>query len=86
MAELEDRFEIFSGEFGREPIWMSTVTGLATAERRMRDFATCSPGAYFVYSVLLNSVVASLKIGSTSKVKVTRSEYPCDDVNPTPIE
>jgi hypothetical protein len=79
MADVKDQFEIFSGDVGRGPLWMSTVTGLATAEQRMRDLAACSPGAYFVYSISLNTVVASVKTGSTSKVKVTSSEYSCDD-------
>jgi hypothetical protein len=79
VAELKDQFEIFSGEVGREPLWMSAATELATAEQRMRDLAACNPGAYFVYSVSLRSVVASVKTGSTTKVKVTSSEYSCDD-------
>jgi hypothetical protein len=79
MAELEDQFEIFSGEVGRGPLWISTAMGLVTAKQRMRDLAACYPGAYFIYSVSLRSVVASVKTGSNSKVRVTSSEYSCDD-------
>ena len=79
MAELEDQFELFSGEVGRAALWISTVTGLVTAKQRMRDLAAYYPGAYFIYSVSLRSVVASVKTGSNSKVRVTSSEYSCDD-------
>ena len=53
------KFEIFSGSRD-EPIWLETVEGLAAATERMNEYASQSPGCYFIFCVETSSVLAEI--------------------------
>jgi hypothetical protein len=44
-------FDIFQGHYrDKDPKWLEAVEGLGSARDRMKQIATDSPGAYFVFS------------------------------------
>jgi hypothetical protein len=52
-------FDIFSGAApDKDAMWVEAVSGLANAQRRMKEIAEKSPGQYFVFSQGSSSVVA----------------------------
>ena len=54
------QFDIFSGKFGKGPIWLEAVAELRSAETKMKLFAAENPGNYFVYRHDTKRVVASI--------------------------
>ena len=72
----EQCFDIFSGSIDKDILWIEAVTGLATAEKRMAELATQTPGRYFIFSIQSNGVLAEvdttknfIKAGGTRKAK-----------------
>ena len=54
-------FEIFRGHSGdRDAAWLESVQGLSAAEERMKEIASESPGAYFVFSISDRLALASV--------------------------
>lgn len=55
----EPTFDIFSGTSEKDARWLESATGLATARERMEHLAAVRPGAYFLYSPLSHSILAT---------------------------
>jgi len=54
------QFDIFSGTFGSQPLWLEAAGDLTTAISRMEQRARLNPGRYFVFSTYCYTVVASI--------------------------
>jgi len=54
------RFDIFSGAFDRDPMWIETVEGLDSACDRMREHAAQNHGKFFVFCMETHKVVDSI--------------------------
>lgn len=52
-------FDIFSGVFERNALWVEAVQGLDHATKRMEQIASQKPGQYFVFCSTTHAVVAS---------------------------
>jgi hypothetical protein len=57
------QYHIFSGFRDKNPMWLETVEGLATAHKRLQERATEEPGPYFIFCSETHAVVASLDTG-----------------------
>jgi hypothetical protein len=57
----ESTFDIFSGHLGEDALWLEAVEGLSNARERMQKIAEQTPGAYFVFSSMGQSVLARLE-------------------------
>jgi hypothetical protein len=66
-------YDIFSGRFGRDAIWIEAAEGLAIAVEKMKMYANKSPGRYFVISVHSHEVLASVDTSIPSDVESTQS-------------
>jgi hypothetical protein len=42
-------YDIFSGQFDKDAIWLETVEGLGAACEKMKELAKNPPGPYFVF-------------------------------------
>lgn len=62
-------YDIFSGRFGRDAVWMEAVEGLAAAVEKMKAYANNSPGPYFVFNVHSHEVLASVDTSIQSDVE-----------------
>jgi hypothetical protein len=51
-------FDIFGGLTKQEAIWLESVAGLERARRRMDDIAAQKPGAYFLYDMVSDTIIA----------------------------
>jgi len=54
------QYEIFSGRADRDAVWLEAVDGLGPAVDRMKDYATQSPGSYFVFCRNTHALLASI--------------------------
>ncbi len=52
-------FDIFSGVFEQNAMWVEAVQGLDHATKRMDQIASDKPGEYFVFCSATHAVVAS---------------------------
>ncbi len=52
-------FDIFSGVFEQDAMWMEAVQGIDHATKRMEQIASEKPGKYFVFCSATHLVVAS---------------------------
>ena len=57
---LISKYDIFSGKFGDEVMWIEMVEGLGPATARMKDLAAGAPGRYFVFCTTTHRVLASM--------------------------
>lgn len=73
MDSLEPVFDIFSGVFDKNAIWVESVRGLSNARERMERIAVEKPGAYFVFFArdhsILHLIDTSQFLDSDSKPK-----------------
>ena len=64
-------FDIFSGVFEQNAMWVEAVQGLEHATMRMDQIASDKPGKYFVFCSATHSIVASTdgfkKVDSAAK-------------------
>lgn len=54
------QYDIFSGVFDRDALWLEAVEGLGSSFERMKELASHSPGAYFVFCTRSHKVLASV--------------------------
>jgi hypothetical protein len=47
----EQTFDVWSGTPEKNGKWLETVTGLASARKRMKELAAKTPGQYFIFNV-----------------------------------
>ena len=66
----EPCFEIFSGSFDDDAMWIETVSGLERAREQMHELAGQSPGRYFLFSFRARKIVAIID----SRSKLIRAE------------
>jgi hypothetical protein len=52
-------FDIFSGVFEQDAMWIEAVQGLDHATKRMEEIVSAKPGEYFVFCSATHAVVAS---------------------------
>jgi hypothetical protein len=66
-------YDIFSGRFGRDVIWIESIKELAVAVEKMKAYANHSPGPYFVFCVHSNEVIASIDTSIQSDIENRQS-------------
>jgi hypothetical protein len=66
-------FDIFSGESGKDAVWIEAVEGMSNAQRRMEQIAAQKPGKYFLFSVNNGSVLTCLE---TFKGAISAPNWP----------
>jgi len=62
-------FDIFSGSFDCEPIWLETANSLIEASEHMKARARTKPGRYFVYCCQTAEVVESIDTSDSGIVR-----------------
>lgn len=68
MRVPELQFDIFSGHFDGDAVWIECVTGLAKARERMGQIAAKKPGHYFLFSVANQFILAQVDSSGRPKV------------------
>lgn len=63
------QYDIFSGQIGRDALWVEAVEGLGEACQKMKELAKKSPGAYFVFCPMSHSVLASIDTSVTQEAE-----------------
>lgn len=53
-------YDVFTGHFDRDPLWLDRIEGLDAAYLRMTERAADSPGPYFIFCTESNSVIATV--------------------------
>ena len=53
-------YHVFSGEPDKEPRWLCSLRGVDLAMQEMANRSGEEPGSYFVFSVRLRKLVASI--------------------------
>jgi len=53
-------FDLFSGHFDADALWIEAVQGFGCAVERMKELAAQSPGPYFVFCTRTHKVLASI--------------------------
>ncbi len=53
-------YDLFSGIFDKNAMWLEAVEGLGNAFERMKDLASEAPGSYFVFCTRTHQVLASV--------------------------
>lgn len=66
-------YDIFSGRFDENVIWLEAVEGLGNAVTKMKWFAAQDPGPYFVFSIEEHSVIASVDTTEPDKSEREKS-------------
>jgi hypothetical protein len=54
-------YDIFSGRVDKEAVWIEAVEGFGLATDRMKELAREKAGAYFVFSMEMRKVLASIE-------------------------
>jgi hypothetical protein len=52
-------FDIFSGVFEQNALWVEAVQGIDHATKRMEQIASDKPGKYFIFCSATHAVVSS---------------------------
>ena len=65
------KYDIFAGHNYRDASWVEAVEGMGAASERMKQIASESPGAYFLFSSQARNVLAS--IDTTQGLRALRS-------------
>jgi len=58
--EIGPQFDIFAGKTDEAAVCVESVRGIANAQRRMVELASCKPGRYFLFSVKTKVVMARI--------------------------
>jgi len=61
------QYDIFSGASDKSALWLEAVDGLGNALGRMKELASATPGAYFVFSTRTRQVLASIDTTTSQK-------------------
>jgi hypothetical protein len=67
------RYDIFSGQFDKDAMWLEAVKGLGAACNKMKERARKSPGPYFVFCQNANKVLAHIKTRISEDIQVRES-------------
>jgi hypothetical protein len=59
-------YDIFSGVFDRDALWLESVEGLGPACDRMKALAAQSPGCYFVFCTQTHKVLSIIDTTAAS--------------------
>jgi len=61
------QFDIFSGAIDKNALWLEAVDGLGAAFGRMKELASATPGAYFIFRTRTRQVLASIDTAARQK-------------------
>jgi len=61
------QFDIFSGAIDKNALWLEAVDGLGAAFGRMKELASATPGAYFIFRTRTRQVLASIDTAACRK-------------------
>ena len=78
------RFEIFKGSSDKKAIWVESLGELSAANKRMKELADESPGAYFVFDVRARQILISLDTTNEWRRPKKSQNYPlsvCESMN-----
>jgi hypothetical protein len=67
-------YEIFSGAFDKNAVWIKTVRGLGNAYEQMTKLAAQSPGEYFIFSAKTRRICGSINTASKRERFVSQDE------------
>jgi hypothetical protein len=70
----ESTFDLFSGVGKQDAVWLESVAGLENAKRRMERRAIEKPGAYFVFDLSADAIVAKTDSGGPPKPRSWEGE------------
>jgi hypothetical protein len=66
-------YDIFSGQFDKDAMWLEAVEGLGAACDKMNERAKKSPGPYFVFCQNANKVLAHINTRISENIQIRES-------------
>jgi hypothetical protein len=69
---METTYEVFKGTPRKNPMWLGSAEGFQKAVDLMNRMAGREPADYFVFSPVLNEVVAGVQQSAASPVRSPR--------------
>lgn len=69
MPSKGPKFNVFSGQPNKKPVWIESVDGLAEALDRIEAIAAVKPGRYFLYSSADSAIVLQIERHSKAAPK-----------------
>jgi hypothetical protein len=67
------QYDIFSGSFGQNAVWLEAVEEPGNAVTRMKAIAAGKPGPYFVLCLTTHCVLASVDTADSGEAEITKS-------------